>query len=699
MKTWGIFVSIAILSGFWGLRCDATIYHSDGSAANVQALQNAALNGDTITLPAGNFNWDRQISITKAITLQGAGLGATNITSSYTGAQAVAITCVPGQTTIIRDFSVGAYSGTNCFFLVTGTGIRQFRFTNLSFNSASGHYAIWVSYPGDLTQGEGPYGLVDNCAWSGGASGVFVRDNPNANPNSWNRPMTFGTEEAVYIEDCTFTVVSSYPNAMVAMDGDNGARSVFRHNTLQDYCVGWHGADSPGPINSSLQHEVMHNTFTVTNGVAQAFCAQFRGGTGAVFDNTLNAQGSGGYNHVLTLMYYRASLGGGGVCTQDRFYPQDYVGTQQPGSGYRVPGQDPHYPSAPWGSVPVYDWGNHINAPLWFSEVGVGLDASAALFMQLNRDYFVGIPKPGYTELVYPHPLRNGGPTPTPTATAITPTSTPTRSATPTPTATSTPTSTPTRSPTPTATPTTTPTPTATARPTPTSTPTATPTATPPTGLVAAYNFNEGNGTTVNDASGNGITGNIIGATWTTGGKNGNALSFNGSSSYVDLGNPPVLQITGSMTWSAWVKATANLANDGQIVAKSNDASGWQLKTSPDTGPQTFGVAVSSGSGRVQRYSTTVRSLNAWYYVAGVYNAAARTLDIYVNGVLNNGILTGSIPTSQVNAPVNAYIGKRTSLYGGGYCFNGIIDDVRIYKRALSQAEIQADMNTPVGSP
>ena len=54
---------------------------------------------------------------------------------------------------------------------------------------------------------------------------------------------------------------------------------------------------------------------------------------------------------------------------------------------------------------------------------------------------------------------------------------------------------------------------------------------------------------------------------------------------------PPLLQITGSMTWSAWVKAVANPADDGQIVAKSNDASGWQLKTSPDTGPQTFGVA------------------------------------------------------------------------------------------------------------
>src|SRR5204862_1525695 len=103
-----------------------------------------------------------------------------------------------------------------------------------------------------------------------------------------------------------------------------------------------------------------------------------------------------------------------------------------------------------------------------------------------------------------------------------------------------------------------------------------------------------------------------------TGGRNGNALSFNGSSSYVDLGDPALLQITGSMTWSAWVKAAANPADDSQIVAKSNSSTGWQLKTSPDTGPHTFGVAVSGASNsRAQRYSTTVRSLNVWYHVAG----------------------------------------------------------------------------------
>ena len=145
------------------------------------------------------------------------------------------------------------------------------------------------------------------------------------------------------------------------------------------------------------------------------------------------------------------------------------------------------------------------------------------------------------------------------------------------------------------------------------------------------------------------------------------------------------------------MKAAANPPDDGQIVAKSNDASGWQFKTSPDTGPHTFGVGVAGATNTfAQRYSTTVRSLNVWYHVAGVYNASARTLDIYVNGVLNNGTLSGTVPASQINSAVNVNIGRRSVT---GYYFNGVIDDVRIYNRALSQAEIQADMNTPVGSP
>lgn len=150
-------------------------------------------------------------------------------------------------------------------------------------------------------------------------------------------------------------------------------------------------------------------------------------------------------------------------------------------------------------------------------------------------------------------------------------------------------------------------------------------------GLVAAYSFDEGTGPTVLDQSGNNITGTILGATWTTAGRYGNALSFNGATSYVDLGNPTALRLTGSMTIEAWIKAAANPANDGQIVAKSN-GTGWQFKTSPDTGPETIGVLVSgSSTATTQRYSTTVRSLNTWYHVASVYDATALTLSTYVN--------------------------------------------------------------------
>jgi hypothetical protein len=205
--------------------------------------------------------------------------------------------------------------------------------------------------------------------------------------------------------------------------------------------------------------------------------------------------------------------------------------------------------------------------------------------------------------------------------------------------------------------------------------------------------MNEGSGTTITDLSGNGITGTLQGATWTTTGKYGNALSFNGTSSYVDLGNPTALQLTGSMTVEAWVKAAANPADDGQIVAKASNNGGWQLKTSPDTGPHTFGMQV-AGSSLGQRYSNTVRALNTWYHIAGVYNASTKAIDVYVNGVLDSGTLRGTVPASQILQSVNVNIGRRTS----GYYFNGVIDEIRIYNRALSQTEIQNDMNTPLGS-
>src|SRR5262245_55797269 len=143
-------------------------------------------------------------------------------------------------------------------------------------------------------------------------------------------------------------------------------------------------------------------------------------------------------------------------------------------------------------------------------------------------------------------------------------------------------------------------------------------------GLTAGYAFSEGLGTTTADSSGAALNGTLVGSpTWTTG-KNGGGLSFNGTSSYVDLGNPAALQITGSLTLSAWVFEKANVGDDGQIIAKSDSGTGFQLKSTPDTGARTFAIAVANASGQnIHRFSGTVRALNTWYHVTGVYNATA----------------------------------------------------------------------------
>ena len=106
-------------------------------------------------------------------------------------------------------------------------------------------------------------------------------------------------------------------------------------------------------------------------------------------------------------------------------------------------------------------------------------------------------------------------------------------------------------------------------------------------GLQAGYAFDEGTGTTSADKSGHGLVGTLTnGATWTTAGKYGNALSLDGVNDFVDLGNPAALQMTGSMTISAWIYATSFPADDAAVVSKrASGELGFQLDTTVDTGP------------------------------------------------------------------------------------------------------------------
>src|SRR5262245_46197353 len=212
--------------------------------------------------------------------------------------------------------------------------------------------------------------------------------------------------------------------------------------------------------------------------------------------------------------------------------------------------------------------------------------------------------------------------------------------------------------------------------------------------LLAGYAFNETSGTSAADASGHNIVGTLVNGPTHPTGQYGNAVGLDGVNDYVNLGNPSALQLTGSMTVSAWINSSSFPGDDAAIVSKrgANEV-GFQLDTTVDTGARTIGFKLTNSSGGLMfRYGATALQPNTWYYVTGVYNATTQTLDVYLNGQLDNGQLQGTVTTSQQNSTSNVTIGRRSG--STGYEFAGRIDDVRIYGRALTQAEIQADMAT-----
>ena len=218
-----------------------------------------------------------------------------------------------------------------------------------------------------------------------------------------------------------------------------------------------------------------------------------------------------------------------------------------------------------------------------------------------------------------------------------------------------------------------------------------------PTGMVAGYAFDEGSGTSAADASGHGIGGTLTnGASWAAG-KYVGAVSLDGIDDYVDLGNPTALRLTGSMTVSAWINSSAFPGDDAPVVSKRGGSVGFQLDTTIDSGPRKVGFKLTSSTGAdMIRYGTTPMQTNTWYHIAGVYDAVTATLNVYLNGQVEAGAQVGDVTSTQLDSAQNVLIGRR---WNGSDLFNGRIDDVRIYDRALTAAEIQADMADGLGLP
>ncbi|GAB3257234.1 fibronectin type III domain-containing protein [Nocardioides dilutus] len=207
-----------------------------------------------------------------------------------------------------------------------------------------------------------------------------------------------------------------------------------------------------------------------------------------------------------------------------------------------------------------------------------------------------------------------------------------------------------------------------------------------PAGLVGAWAFNEGTGTTTADASGRGNQGTLVGATWTTQGRYGGALSFDGSSSLVRVADSASLDLSTAMTLSAWIMPTANQSGWRTIMQRQTDA--YFLNASYDggalrpAGGGTFGSTTSYVGG------PTASPLDAWTHVALTYDGAV--LRLFVNGTqVATRATTGTIQAT--DNPL--WIGGNNPY---GEYFTGRIDEVRVYNRALTETDIQADMSSPV---
>ena len=214
--------------------------------------------------------------------------------------------------------------------------------------------------------------------------------------------------------------------------------------------------------------------------------------------------------------------------------------------------------------------------------------------------------------------------------------------------------------------------------------------ATPVVGLVAAYGFDEGQGSSTADASGNGLAGSLSNAAWASG-QFGGALQFTGeSNSFVTVASSPLLQLGTAYTLEAWVNPAASQPTEPAVIAK--EISGglpYVLYAHGDggVGPNAF-TRIGGNYARAAAASTI--PADTWTHLAATYDGA--TLSVYVNGVLAG--------TAAVNGTLDPgagalRIGNDTVFDNEG--FVGRIDEVRVYSRALSAAEVQTDMQTPVG--
>jgi hypothetical protein len=350
----GVFVSVPVAA--------ATIDAASPSYASVSAAVSAAAPGDTVRIPAGAATWGSTLTISKGVTVAGAGIGLTVITSSiankYTALVSVSTSATSGRSRLTGITFNGAGNSTCLDVSGTSADVNATRIDHNQFTNCAQYGIRWS---GDH------YGLIDHNQFVDNYLGAQVL---GSEWYSWeNFPLGPGTANYPYFEDNSFVFTGARTDLGFVVEGGQGGRYVFRHNTIDVQSTAVTGSalelfDAHGnqdPVTSAyrpngsrgtLGVEIYDNTITVR---ASHRILNLRGGEAKVFNNTVT------------------QIGGSG----------SYIGmTEYDGWSY-------HYLSSYPGYDPVksaFFWNNKLNG----SGIVPGLYSPTedSVFIQENRDWF-----------------------------------------------------------------------------------------------------------------------------------------------------------------------------------------------------------------------------------------------------------------------------------------------------------------------
>jgi hypothetical protein len=204
----------------------------------------------------------------------------------------------------------------------------------------------------------------------------------------------------------------------------------------------------------------------------------------------------------------------------------------------------------------------------------------------------------------------------------------------------------------------------------------------PSVGLVAFYPFDETSGTTAADASGNNRTATLVGGATFASGLQGNAATMNGSNQYVSLPGG-IVNGLGSFSICGWVKLSSAPAWS-RIFDLGTGTNAYMFLTPNSSGGTRFSITT-GGSGQEQQMNTTAQPTGNWQHVA--VTLAANTGTLYVNGVQVAQDTSMTLNPASLGSTTQNWLGR--SQFSADPYLNGQIDNVRIYNRALSSAEVQ----------